>query len=61
MQTNTTPDDAATVMAFDFGTQRIGVAVGNTITRAATPLTTIELADEAGGRCDRRPILVRSH
>ena len=37
MQTNTTPDDAATVMAFDFGTQRIGVAVGNTITRAATP------------------------
>jgi putative Holliday junction resolvase len=32
----------ATVLAFDFGTRRIGVAVGNTITRAAQPLTTIE-------------------
>jgi putative Holliday junction resolvase len=47
MQTNTAPDYAATVMAFDFGTRRIGVAVGNTITRAAAPLTTIELTDDA--------------
>jgi putative Holliday junction resolvase len=31
----------ATVLAFDFGTRRIGVAVGNTIVRAAQPLTTI--------------------
>ena len=31
----------ATVLAFDFGTRRIGVAVGNTILRAAQPLTTI--------------------
>lgn len=32
---------AATVLAFDFGTRRVGVAVGNTIVRAAQPLTTI--------------------
>jgi putative Holliday junction resolvase len=31
----------ATVLAFDFGTRRIGVAVGNTILRAARPLATI--------------------
>jgi len=31
----------ATILAFDFGTQRIGVASGNTLTRTAQPLTTI--------------------
>jgi len=31
----------ATVLAFDFGTRRIGVAVGNTLTRTAHPLATI--------------------
>ena len=31
----------ATVLAFDFGTRRIGVAVGNTLSRVARPLTTI--------------------
>jgi putative Holliday junction resolvase len=30
------------VLAFDFGTRRIGVAVGNTMTRVAQPLTTID-------------------
>jgi putative holliday junction resolvase len=36
------------VLAFDFGTRRVGVAVGNTLVRAAQPLTTIaqEGADE---------------
>jgi putative holliday junction resolvase len=29
------------VLAFDFGTRRIGVAVGNTVVRVAHPLTTI--------------------
>jgi putative Holliday junction resolvase len=29
------------VLAFDFGTRRIGVAVGNTLLRIARPLTTI--------------------
>jgi putative Holliday junction resolvase len=37
--------DTGTVLAFDFGTRRIGVAVGNTLVRVAHPLTTI--ADEA--------------
>ena len=33
------------MLAFDFGTRRIGVAMGNTLLRIARPLTTI--ADEA--------------
>ena len=37
-----------TVLAFDFGTRRIGVAVGNTLTRVAQPLATID--DEASTR-----------
>ena len=32
----------ATVLAFDFGTRRIGIAVGNTVVRVAHPLTTID-------------------
>jgi len=28
-------------LAFDFGTRRVGVAVGNTLTQAATPLCTV--------------------
>ena len=32
----------ATILAFDFGTRRIGVALGNTITRSARALTTID-------------------
>jgi putative Holliday junction resolvase len=39
----------ATVLAFDFGTRRIGVAVGNTLTRAARPLTTIDVASASRG------------
>ena len=31
----------ATILAFDFGTRRIGVAMGNTLTRTAHPLTTL--------------------
>lgn len=30
------------MLAFDFGTRRIGVAVGNTLTRIARPLATID-------------------
>ncbi len=30
-----------TVMAFDFGTRRVGVAVGNSVTKAGEPLKTI--------------------
>ena len=36
-----TATDTRTVLAFDFGTRRIGVAVGNWITGVARPLTTI--------------------
>lgn len=34
-----------TLLGFDFGLKRIGVAVGNTITGGARPLTTIEAPD----------------
>ena len=41
----TAQSSPATVLAFDFGARRIGVAVGNTLTRVAQPLTTLD--------CDR--------
>ena len=31
----------ATLIAFDFGTRRIGVAIADTVTRTAQPLTTV--------------------
>jgi putative Holliday junction resolvase len=34
-----------TILAFDFGTRKIGVAIGNTLVRVAHPLTTIRLAE----------------
>ena len=40
-----------TVMAFDFGTQRIGVAVGNTLTRLGQPIKTI--SESSGGAAFR--------
>ena len=36
------PPAEATVLAFDFGTRRVGVAVGNTLVRVAHPLATID-------------------
>lgn len=36
------PDITGTVLAFDFGEKRIGVAVGETLLKVAHPLTTIE-------------------
>lgn len=35
------PSAAGVVLAFDFGTRRIGVAIGNTLTRAARPLASV--------------------
>ncbi|HLR77758.1 MAG TPA: Holliday junction resolvase RuvX [Burkholderiaceae bacterium] len=32
------PDQPLTVLAFDYGTKKIGVAIGNTLTRHARPL-----------------------
>ena len=37
----------ATILAFDFGTRRIGVAIGNTVTRSARALTTIDAGDRS--------------
>jgi putative Holliday junction resolvase len=37
----TAPIPSGTLLAFDFGTKRIGIAVGNTISNTAQPLTTI--------------------
>ena len=34
-------------LAFDFGTRRVGVATGNSLTRTATPLTTVSAEGEA--------------
>ena len=37
----------AIALAFDFGTRRIGVAIGNSLTREARALTAIDAADSA--------------
>ena len=34
-------------LAFDFGTARVGVASGNSLTRSATPLCTVAAQGEA--------------
>ena len=52
------PRPAGTLLGFDFGTRRIGVAVANTITRQASPLATLEIADERA-RLDAIATLVR--
>ncbi len=36
------PDITGTILAFDFGEKRIGIAVGETLLKVAHPLTTIE-------------------
>lgn len=45
-----TPERAQTVMAFDYGGRRIGVAVGQTLTGSASPLETLACRD---GQPDR--------
>ena len=39
------PDKSATVLGFDFGSFWIGVAVGQTLTRQATPLPAVRNKD----------------
>ena len=39
------PDSSTTVIGFDFGTYSIGVAVGQTLTRQATPLSAVKNND----------------
>lgn len=36
----------ATLLGFDFGPRKIGIAVGQTVTRSATPLTTLRSRQE---------------
>jgi len=48
---------ACSFLAFDFGTRRVGVATGNTLTRTATPLRTLDAGGEA--RFDAIAKLVR--
>ena len=38
-----TMEEATTLIAFDFGEKRIGTAIGQTVTRTATPLETIRV------------------
>ncbi len=42
------PAPAGTVLAFDFGTRKIGVAIGNTLTGSARPLVTLRAESNAG-------------
>jgi len=42
---NDNPNTPKTLLCFDFGMKHIGVAVGQTITQTATPLTTIAAQD----------------
>ena len=41
------PSRQQSFIAFDFGTQRTGVAVGNRLTRTAQPLTTVKAEGDA--------------
>ena len=41
------PDISGTLLAFDFGEKRIGVAVGDTLLKLAHPLLTIEAEENA--------------
>lgn len=43
---------ALTVMAFDYGSRRIGVAVGQTVSRTATPLTVLAVREGGQPRWD---------
>lgn len=38
---------ARTVIAFDYGTRRIGIAIGQELTKTASPLTTLRLTGKA--------------
>ena len=40
-----TPAAPISVLGFDFGTRRIGVAVGNTLMRVARPVSTLEIRE----------------
>jgi putative Holliday junction resolvase len=47
-----TPESRApeTIIAFDFGRRRIGVAIGQNVTRSATPIGVVSNSDADGRR-----------
>jgi len=47
MPVTTEPNPPQTVLAFDFGLRRIGVAIGQTVTGSATSLKTLEVSTAA--------------
>ena len=47
MPEDTTPGAAQVIMAFDFGTRRIGIACGDTVSRTARALTALSSAGNA--------------
>ena len=49
---------AGTWLAFDFGEKRIGVAIGNTLTGGARPLTVLQ-TDPSAARFDHIELLLR--
>lgn len=51
-----TPQPLQTLLAFDFGLKRTGVAAGNTLTRSAQPLRTV--AAEGDARFDAIAMLI---
>lgn len=53
----TAPPESIIVLAFDFGTRRIGVAVGNTLTGSTRPLAVLD-APAAPARLDAAAALV---
>ena len=51
----------STLLGFDFGTEKVGVAVGQRVTRSARPLTRIgprdwEALDALIAECNRKPL-----
>ena len=53
------PTEPITVLAFDYGTRRIGVAVGNTLTRSAQPLATLDAHDAAQRMTDAATLVAQ--
>ena len=45
------------LLAFDFGHKRIGVAIGNTLTRAARPLTTLHVEQQGAREAALRALI----
>lgn len=44
-----------TVIAFDFGTKRIGIAIGQELTKTATPLTTLNVSAKSPDKSSDTP------